>query len=209
MTLFRRTRVLVSATLHDWFDRLERPDQMARHSLRELATAIESATAAAARSIAAERWLVRQGDELPGRLDAWERLAADAVRRGDETAARESLSRKFDIVQNAARLDRQIAEAANVNRGLRTQLDTMRDRYARAETQLALAGVRQAVAEASRQVGGVALSPMTLDRALDQVERTTLEAEVRGELSSDLTPPSDREREQFVRDELARLKGSG
>ena len=55
MSIFSRTRKLVAATLHDCFDRLEDPQQLARQSLCELETDLGTATSATARSIAAER----------------------------------------------------------------------------------------------------------------------------------------------------------
>ncbi len=211
MKILARTRSLVSATLHDWFDRLERPEQLARHTLRERAEAIDAATTAVARSIAVERWLIRRRDERRTLIERWDLRVAEALKRGAEASARYALAQKFELNQRLEKLDCAIAEAATANDGLRAQLDSIRDQYQRAASQLDVQSARATLAAATSQVAGATRREFDPGSALDRIERSTLEAEAQAELNQDLSAGLDRqfaraEREKYVQAELGRLR---
>lgn len=218
MNLLLRTRRLVAANLYDWFDRIQSPEQLARHALRELAESIERATSALARSLVAERLLERRRDQQERAAEAWKNRAGNAVRAGDEAVARQALERAFEVSRTTAECDRQLTETRAINAELRRQLAAMRDRHQQAGEQLSLHAARQTVSAAAREFAATgsagASTPATfsgLQPLLDQAERSALESEVELELSRDLAGEGDaradaRAREQFIRDELERLR---
>jgi phage shock protein A len=219
MNLFIRTRKLVTANVNDWMDRLERPEQLARQSLRDLEQVIEAATSATARSIVAERLLQRQRDRCAEETAGWKRRAADALQAGDEPLARQSLAQAYRANQLVQRTAGRLTQAAEVNRKLREQLDRLRERYRLARDQLTVDTARLNAATAMRQFQttlGSTASPSLgdVDRELGRVERAALEAEATVELNGD---PSDelagdlrrRGEERFIREELEKLRRQG
>ncbi len=218
MSIFKRTKILVSANLHDWFDKLERPEQTARHGLRELKGAIETATAATARSIAAQRLLERRRDEQQRRIDAAHQRASAALRAGNEAAARRELVEQYDLTQTLGRLNAQIGEAETVNEQLRAQIHTMHQRCREEEDRLAMHVARHATATAARQmaatvssVPGCESGVSDIQRALERIDREAVEAEVEAELYLEECAKPDasiesREMQQFIDDAIARLR---
>lgn len=215
MKLFLRTRRLVAANLHDLFDRLQSPEQLARHAVRELAAAIDRATSALARSLVAERLLQRRREKQRKQLDQWNQRAREAACSGDDAAARLALGRAFDSGGRVVQFDRQLAEIGQINAELRRRLVALRDRYQQSGEQLSLHAARQAVAAAAREfiTAGATATPAFdgLEQLLDQVERGALQAEVELELERDLDPANDdaaedRTRQQFIEQELERLR---
>src|SRR5580700_5446452 len=108
MKFFVRTRKLLAANLHDWLDRRDSPETMAKQGLRELHEAIQVALSATAQSIVAERLLKRQHDDELAQLAQWDARAATAVRSGDELLARQSLAQKFRLTHVTAQTARRL-----------------------------------------------------------------------------------------------------
>ena len=160
MGFFSRSLRLVSANLHDRLDQLEQPEQLARHGLRELDRALRDATAAAARSIAAERVLQQRRDARQREIAALAARAADAVRAGHDPEAQRLLELKFARLQALAQVDRQLLDARQVNERLRAHVRRMqeyrRDEQSRLESFIA----RRATATAARSLA----AQITADR---------------------------------------------
>lgn len=220
MSIFTRTRRLISANLHDWFDGLERPEKVAKQTLRELEESIAAATTATARSIAAERLLERRRDQLLAKTPSWEDRAADAARTSDDETLRGVLSRQFEARQALDEVQRQLAEASAVNATLRSQLDLMRSRHRRTQDRITMQTARRVAATAIGQVAestsAASSSTATLfelEQACERTERSILETEARTELcrnddhDADLRA-ADVRREQFVEEELRRLRAA-
>lgn len=219
MTIFLRTHRLLSARLHDWFDRLEDPQQMARETLRELEAELDAATSATARSIAAERLIARRRDQLGRQLEDARRRAAEVFHSGNEAGARRALAHEFELKQSLVPIEQQLTEATDMNRALRAKLETMNRRLVEAQDRLSLQAARQATATAACQfarsdrssTSGSAI--VALDRALEKVERSTIEAEVQAELLGDVRsseqPADASEQDAYVERELERLRTTG
>jgi phage shock protein A len=107
---------------------------------------------AAARAIAETKLLEKQ---LTGRRHEstdLHRRACEALKRGDEPAARSALSRRIDGEKLAAALDDQLTVIRSTAGRLRRQLDAMRVRRAEAEHKLHLVQARERAAEAQRHL---------------------------------------------------------
>jgi phage shock protein A len=218
MKLLVRARKLMTANFHDWLDRRQSPETMARQGLRELHEATQTALAATAQSIVAERLLERQHADELAQLAQWDARAAAAVQSGDEELARQSLAQKFHLSLSAEQTARRLAELSGVNQKLRSEIERLRVRYARARDKLAVDGARLAAASAvSRLVApGQGMFPtadIDLEHELERVERSALEAEVKIELRSEPTAAwaaefHRREEESFIRAELERLRSA-
>ena len=220
MGFFSRSLRLVSANLHDRLDQLEQPEQLARHGLRELDRALRDATAAAARSIAAERVLQQLRDARQREIAALDARAADAVRAGHDPEAQRLLELKFARLQALAQVDRQLLDARQVNERLRAHVRRMqeyrRDEQSRLESFIA----RRATATAARSLAawqsnyGESVAPLDdLRQSLERLEQATLVAEAEAELRAPAeldAPPAAQaaERDAFIAAELARLRAT-
>jgi len=154
MRIFQRVRDILSANLNDLVDRFEDPERMLRQAIREMETTIAKVTAAAARSIAAERLLSGQVSSHRDEAAAWHARAAAALRGADESLARRALGRKREHESLAGALDEQLAATHTANESLRRQLDAMRAKHAEARRKLAMLCARQAAVVARRQASG-------------------------------------------------------
>lgn len=170
MRIFQRTSAIVSANLNDFVDRFERPDRMARQALREMETLLASSSAAVARSLAAERLLANSRDAQQRKVETWQTRAAAAVAAGDEALARRAIARQLDHRKSLESIDRQLAEARETNATLRHQLDSLREKYAAAQSRLASLIASQTATDAHRQVYKSATSTRGSAHALARFE---------------------------------------
>jgi phage shock protein A len=216
MNLFVRARKLLVTNLHDWLDLRQSPETMARQGLRELHGALQASLSATAKSIVTERLLKRQHDDQLAQLAQWETRAAAALQSGDEPLARQSLAQKFRVMQTAAQTARRLAEVSAVNQKLRSDIELLRERYARARDKLTVDGARLAAASAMNRLvepgqGLCAIAEIDLEHELEVLERSALEAEIQIELRSEPAAGLEaefhrREEENFIRAELERLR---
>jgi phage shock protein A len=211
MTIFARAQRLLSTTIHHWLQRLENPEQIARHSLQELGRAIEACTAATAQSIAAERMLLRRSQALKRKSDDMERSISAALAVSDEAAARQAISPKFDVRQSLEALEVQLAEAASINQSLRAQLSQLRDRYEQGSRQIEQRSARAVVAAARSRMAHSTQAfargeASLLEHAIERLERATLESEAGADLQEaaacQFDAASNSQRIAFVEQEL-------
>lgn len=187
MTIITRARRLISSTIHSLMQRLESPEQIARHSLRELSEAIETCTAAVARSIAGERMMVLRSQQLQREIDQTEQAAAIALAASDEPSTRQALGRKFDLQRSLQSLAEQLAESRATNQSLQDQLAQMRERYEEAKRQVEQGSARALAASARARMAeskgmGTTSEACNLEAALNDLEREALESEAKAEL---------------------------
>jgi|GEM_PF-1966447 len=219
MGFFSRSLRLVSANLHDRLDQLEQPEQLARHGLRELDRALRDATAAAARSIAAERVLQQRCDVRQREIAALDARAADAVRAGHDPEAQRLLGLKFARLQALGQVDRQLLDARQVNERLRAHVRRMQECRRDEQSRLELFIARRATATAAHSLAasqstyGESAAPFDdLRQSLERLEQATLVAEAEAELRApaELDAPSVQatERDAFIVAEMARLRAT-
>ena len=197
MGVFRRVGDIVSANLNDLVERFESPELMLRQALREMDGALDRTMEATARAIADERLLEDQAARSRVQAAGCEKLARDAVRRGDDEAARRALARRRDEETLIAALEDQLAATRSLAARLRRRLDAMRARRAEVERKLHVLVARERAAAAQRQflltgraAGGGESGLARFERTWRRVERREAEAEALLELSG-LRDPAD------------------
>ncbi|HEY1784506.1 MAG TPA: PspA/IM30 family protein [Pirellulales bacterium] len=215
MRLFRRTADVVSANLHDFVQRFEQPERMLRHSLREMEALVETTTAAVARSIAAERLLVKARGAEQNEIVRWTERAAAAVAAQDDALARRAIEHRIEHERTLALLSRQLAEAAETNAALRQQLEVLRAKYAAAESRTRSLTARQTVVDVRRHTADKSPQRVLarLERWSRAVERVETETIVLTELETAADVPLEQEFDRraaaaAIETELARLKQS-
>jgi phage shock protein A len=152
MGIFRRVSDIISANVSDMVESFESPEIMLRQAIREVDAAVGRTAEAAARVIAESKMLENQLDAQRHESTDLHRRACEALRRGDEPAARRALSRRIDGEKLAAALDDQLTVIRSTAGRLRRQLDAMRVRRAEAEHKLHLVRARVRAAEAQHHL---------------------------------------------------------
>jgi phage shock protein A len=192
MGLFQRASLIISANINDLLDRVEQPETMLRHGLRELEVSIETVSAAVARSIAAQRLLARERDDYRAQAEAWQAHARAGVAAGNDDLARKAIGRKLELTRVLASLEPQLAEAESANQALRRQLETLRSKHAQAKRRLSTVAARKAVADAQQSLrsagGAVACRTRAVDAVdglLDKLDWVEADALARTELATE------------------------
>ncbi len=216
MGLFRRVGDIISANLNEMVERFEDPEKMLKQAVLEMEAAVAGALDGAVKVIANERLLARQLDENLRQMERCRARAEDAVRRGDDDAARRALSRKTEHAKLAAALGDQHSAAEAASRKLRTQIDALRVRLSEARRQQATLIARKRAADArrslARDMNGITIDDFAFskfDRVAMKVEESEAEADALLELTACCDPVDeiDPVRED-VETELAALKHS-
>jgi phage shock protein A len=185
MGIFRRINDIISANLNDLVERFEDPEAMLRQAVREMDDVIATTSAAAARSIAAEKLLTKELDAQRERSAAWQRRAEAAVLAADDVLARQALVRRREHESLMRALEEQRASTQAANARLRRQIAAMYARRAEGGRKLATLAARRTAARA-RMHGGCGTSAVEafarFDRLSERIELAEAEADALVEL---------------------------
>jgi phage shock protein A len=171
MGIFRRVSDIISANVSDMVESFESPETMLRQAIREMDAAAGRTAEAAARAIAESKLLENQLAAQRHESTDLHRRAREALRRGDEPAARSAFSRRIDSEKLAAALDDQLTVIRSTAGRLRRQLDAMRLRRAEAEHKLHLVRARVRAAEAQRHLARGAFDRGAPEAGFSRFER--------------------------------------
>jgi phage shock protein A len=184
--------------LNDLVDRFEDPEVMLRHAIREMESAVEGATAAAARAVAGERLLSKDLADHERKALGWRAAAEDALTRGDDDRARQAIARAHEHEALGQALAGPRSSAEKTAETLRGQVEAMRRKLAEARQKLAALSARRQVVEAGRALrGGCLETPggvrgfARFERMRRRVEQAEAEAEALAELCEDAAPDPD------------------
>jgi phage shock protein A len=186
MKLLKRVNTVITAQLHEVVECFENPERMLKQLERRLA-------------------------DIRSKADSWQAQAQAAVKRGEETAARSALARRFELERMASALAPQLVRCQQSNSRLRLQLEQLRTRLAAAKGEMGVLIARQSSAEAQREFAK-SLGTVTFDRAafdaFDELSRRVDEAEAHAAALTELRvdPSSDIPREDDVERELQALR---
>jgi len=211
MKLLKRVNTVITAQLHEVVECFENPERMLRQTIREMEATLEKALESTARAIASEKQLERRLADARSKADGWQAQAQAAVKRSDETAARNALARRFELERMASVLAPQLVRCQESNRRLRLQLEQLRTRLAAAKGEMGVLIARQRSAEAQREFAK-SLGSVTFDRAafdsFDELSRRVNEAEGHAAALAELCidPLSDIPLEDDVERELRTLR---
>jgi len=183
---------MLTANVNDLIDRIEDPESLLRHAVREMESAVDQTMNAPARSIASERLLTRQVDEQRRQSAALHARAREAVTRQDDARARALLADRRRHDDLAAALDDQLNTVRSQNARLRRRLDALRLRLAEVRQSMHLHIARNRAANAQRtlasdayRMNGCAGPVDRFDRLRDRIDRAEAESEAWLELAGE------------------------
>jgi phage shock protein A len=213
MPIFRRITDIISANLNELVDRFEDPPAMLRQAVREMERSVDQTMQAAARAIAHERLLERDLVQRRERVERLRELAAAALRRDDESAARHALAERARLQVLISALDDQLASAHNESEILRRQTQALRLRLAEARQMQHLYVARSRAADARRNmvrstvpVASALGTFERFDRACEAIELREAESAAYAELAGDVLLDLPDETDQQVELELQTLR---
>jgi phage shock protein A len=156
MGIFSRLGDIINSNLNSMLDRAEDPEKIVRLIVQEMEDTLVEVRAAAARSIAEKKDILRKGDQLEAAQAEWQRKAELAVEKGREDLAKgalvakaqaataaELLRRELETIEAAlaktnedlGRLEAKLTEAKNKQKSFTIRHDAARDQI-RIRTQL-------------------------------------------------------------------------
>lgn len=156
MGIFSRLGDIINSNINSMLDRAEDPEKIVRLIVQEMEDTLVEVRAAAARSIAEKKEILRKVDQLEAAQAEWQRKAELAVEKGREDLAKgalvakaqaataaELLRRELETIEAAlaktnedlGRLEAKLTEAKNKQKSFTIRHDAARDQI-RIRTQL-------------------------------------------------------------------------
>lgn len=156
MGIFSRLGDIINSNLNAMLDRAEDPEKIVRLIVQEMEDTLVEVRAAAARSIAEKKDILRKADQLEAAQAEWQRKAELAVEKGREDLAKgalvaksqaataaDLLRRELETIEAAlaktnedlGRLEAKLTEAKNKQKSFTIRHDAARDQI-RIRTQL-------------------------------------------------------------------------
>ncbi|WP_395674822.1 phage shock protein PspA [Inquilinus sp.] len=156
MGIFSRLGDIINSNINSMLDRAEDPEKIVRLIVQEMEDTLVEVRAAAARSIAEKKDILRKSDQLEAAQAEWQRKAELAVEKGREDLAKgalvakaqaataaELLRRELETIESAlaktnedlGRLEAKLTEARNKQKSFTIRHDAARDQI-RIRTQL-------------------------------------------------------------------------
>jgi phage shock protein A len=193
MGIFSRLGTLIKSNINDLITKAEDPEKMLSQVLLEMQQQLVEAKKAVAIAIADEKKLQKQYTAETDKSKEWERKAMVAVRAGDDTLARQALSRKQEHETIASQFQQQwIAQKQAVEK-LKDALRLLNNKIEEAKRKKNILIARKKRAEAQQQIAntmqglGDTSAFDTFDRMAERIQLMEAEAEAGAELAGEIS----------------------
>jgi phage shock protein A len=110
MSILDRLSTLVKSNVNDLIDKMQDPGKEIDQLVLDMEDSICQARAEVAASIAGEKRMAKQAEDLAAEAKAWEEHAAKAVQAGDDALAKEALRRRAQKEADRLELEKAAAE---------------------------------------------------------------------------------------------------
>jgi phage shock protein A len=110
MSILDRLSTLVKSNLNDLIDKMQDPGKEIDQLVLDMEDSIRQARAEVAASMAGEKRLTKQAEDLTAEAKSWEDHAARAVQTGDDAMAKEALRRKAQKEADRLEIEKAAAE---------------------------------------------------------------------------------------------------
>lgn len=214
MTIFDRIATLAKANINDLIDKAEDPEKVAKQVIYDLEQILRESSAGLAAAIAEEKRLQGQIRLLTEDSEKWEKRAATALEKEDESLAREALKRKLEADEEMARHEDYLEKQAERVKDLRSNLKTLESQIEDAKRRRDALIARHNSAEAQKKMAmtmskASSTNPMeALDRMEAKVMLTEAKAEAFGEIKREQVEDKFKamDQEDAISEALAALK---
>ncbi len=110
MSILDRLSTLVKSNLNDVIDKMQDPGKEIDQLVLDMEDSIRQARAEVAASMAGEKRMAKQAEDLAAEAKTWEEHAAKAVQAGDDALAKEALRRKAQKEADRLEVEKAAAE---------------------------------------------------------------------------------------------------
>lgn len=188
MGLFSRLAQLIKSNLNDVISNAEDPEKMLNQVVLDMQTQLNEPKKQVASSIADEKRLQKQYEQELANAAEWERRAMMAVRAGDDTLAKEALTRKKEHDALAATFQdqwqKQKAAVDQLKRALRMLNDKIEE--AKRKKNVLIARKKRAEAQKSIQETMSGLKDQSAFATFDRMEAKIVQQESEAEAGAEL-----------------------
>jgi phage shock protein A len=191
MGLFDRVSRLVRSNVNSAISQAEDPEKMLEQTVLDMQEELVQFRQAVAQAIASQKRLEQQYNQAQSQANDWYRRAQLALQKGDESLAREALSRKQTFTETANSLKAQLDQSTGQVDTLKRNMTALESKLAEAKTKKEMLKARARAAKATEQLNktvgqlntGSAMS--TFERMEDKVLQLEAQASATAELTSD------------------------
>jgi phage shock protein A len=214
MGLFDRLSRVVRANLNDMVGQAEDPEKILEQAVIDMQEDLVQLRQAVARSIAEQKKTEQRYNQDFTEAGKWEQRAKLALSKGDETLAREALTRKKSLTDSANVLKQQLEQQTAQVDTLRRNLMALESKISEAKTKKNMLQARAKAAKANEQLqktlGNIDTSSAT--SVFERMETKVMEMEASSQAVGELAgfgveqQFAELEANSDVEDELAMLK---
>lgn len=187
--LFKRLNDLITANISDLIDRVEDPEKMIKHIIREMEESITAAKDGVVDAIASEKTL-RQDVETHRRHSAqWHQKARVALQEGNEALARTALTHKNEHDRIVEGLEPALKSAVDTSASLKAQLRALEAKLEEAKRKRSALAARQRAAEVKQnmtQIGESFKAGLSAHADFARMEARVAEIEARSQAISEV-----------------------
>lgn len=188
MGLFDRVRRLAAANINDIVSKAEDPEKILEQTIIEMQEDLVQLRQAVASSIASQKRSQQQYNQAQSEMGAWQQRAQLALQKGDESLAREALSRKKTYTETANTLKTQLDQQTGMVDTLKSNLIKIESKISEAKTKKDMLKSRAQAAKANEQLQGMVgrVGNTGATAAFERMEEKVLQMEARSQAASEL-----------------------
>jgi phage shock protein A len=191
MGFFDRIMRVIRANLNSLVSKAEDPEKILEQAVLDMQEDLIQLRQAVAQAIATQKRTERQCSQAQSTADEWYRRAQLALQKGDETLAREALTRRKSYQETAEVMQAQIGQQSTVVVQLKQNMVKLESKISEAKTKKDLYVARARSAKASQQINdmlgrvGTGGAMQAFERMEEKVLQMEAQAEAVAELGMD------------------------
>lgn len=214
MGLFDRLSRVVRANLNDMVGQAEDPEKILEQAVIDMQEDLVQLRQAVARSIAEQKKTEQRYNQDLTESSKWEQRAKLALSKGDETLAREALTRKKSLTDSSNVLKQQLEQQTVQVDSLRRNLMALESKISEAKTKKNMLQARAKAAKANEELQKTlgSIDTTSATSVFERMETKVMDMEARSQAVGELAgfgveqQFAELESSSDVEDELAMLK---
>lgn len=183
MSLLDRILRIIRANITSWIGNAEDPEKILEQTVEEMQQNLIQMRQAVAQAIASQKRTERQIAQANSTAQEWYSRAQLALQQGDETLARDALTRRKSYQETAEAMQAQLTEQSTIVGRLKQEMKTVESKISEAKTKKDLYIARARSAQASQKLNellGTTNTSGTLG-AFEKMEEKVLQLEAQNE----------------------------
>lgn len=188
MGLFDRIMRVIRANLNNLVSRAEDPEKILEQTVLDMQEDLIQLRQAVAQAIATQKRTERQYSQATSTADEWYKRAQLAIQKGDDTLAREALTRRKSYQETATAMKTQLDQQETVVAQLKQNMMKLESKISEAKTKKDLYIARARSAKATQQINEMLGQVGTggAIAAFERMEEKVLQMEAQAEAVAEL-----------------------